>query len=67
MLPDLNHLLINSCEAKAAVIGDIEVFYKSKILNCVAALSFLRSAQAFFVLFTCVRSQIRAVIWITLK
>ena len=40
--------IFNSREAIAAIIGDIVVFYNSKNLNCIGALSFfLRSVHTF--------------------
>ena len=40
--------MINSREAIAATIGDIVVFYNSKNLNCIGALSFLRLEEEYW-------------------
>ena len=42
---DIN--LFNSRDGIAAIIGDIMVFYNSKNLYCLGALSFLRSVHPF--------------------
>ena len=41
-------LVFNSREAIAAIIGDIVVFYNSKNLNCIGALSFLRLEEEYW-------------------
>ena len=43
--------LINSREAIVAIIGDIVVFYNSKNLNCIGALSFLKICSHIFMIF----------------
>ena len=52
-------VLINSREEIASNIGNIVVFYNPKNLNCIGALSFLRSVNTFLLFF----SQIGAVIF----
>ena len=48
----VRHSSVFVIAAIAAIIGDIVVFYNSKNLNCIGALSlFLRSVHAFFQLF----------------
>ena len=41
--------LFNSRRAIAAIIGDVVVFYNSKNLNFIGALSFLRSVHTFLI------------------
>ena len=43
--------MINSREAIAAIIGDIVVFYNSKNLNCIGALSFFKICSHIFMIF----------------
>ena len=45
------HCLINSREAIAVVIEYIVVFYNSKNLNCIGALSFLKFCSHIFMIF----------------
>ena len=51
----LEHLTIpivfNSREAIAAIMIDIVVFYNSKILNCIGALSFFKICSLIFMIF----------------
>ena len=60
-------IFFNGREAIAAVIGDILVYYDSKNLNCIGALSFLRSFHAFFGFFPSVRSPLEWGFLVTLK
>ena len=53
-------VMINSPEAIAAIIGDIVVFYNSKNLNCIGALSFYKD-----LVFYDYRSQIGVVVLVT--